>query len=48
MDIEKYDVVILGGGNAGMGVTVATRAAGLKASHRSQRASAPQAKCVYT
>ncbi|RWM09836.1 NAD(P)/FAD-dependent oxidoreductase [Mesorhizobium sp.] len=26
--MEKYDVVILGGGNAGMGVTVATRAAG--------------------
>ena len=29
MPIEKYDVLILGGGNAGMGVTVATRAAGL-------------------
>jgi glutathione reductase (NADPH) len=29
MRIEKYDVLILGGGNAGMGVTVATRAAGL-------------------
>jgi glutathione reductase (NADPH) len=29
MSTEKYDVVILGGGNAGMGVTVATRAAGL-------------------
>ncbi|SDA84585.1 dihydrolipoyl dehydrogenase family protein [Mesorhizobium qingshengii] len=27
--MEKYDVVIIGGGNAGMGVTVATRAAGL-------------------
>ncbi|RUU13497.1 NAD(P)/FAD-dependent oxidoreductase [Mesorhizobium sp. USDA-HM6] len=27
--MQKYDVVILGGGNAGMGVTVATRAAGL-------------------
>lgn len=27
--MKKYDVVILGGGNAGMGVTVATRAAGL-------------------
>ncbi|WP_036259946.1 NAD(P)/FAD-dependent oxidoreductase [Mesorhizobium sp. WSM3224] len=27
--MEKYDVVILGGGNAGMAVTVATRAAGL-------------------
>ncbi|SFQ05203.1 glutathione reductase (NADPH) [Mesorhizobium sp. NFR06] len=27
--METYDVVILGGGNAGMGVTVATRAAGL-------------------
>ncbi|TIU65643.1 MAG: NAD(P)/FAD-dependent oxidoreductase, partial [Mesorhizobium sp.] len=27
--MEKYDVVILGGGNAGMGVTVATRTAGL-------------------
>ncbi|AZO49066.1 MAG: NAD(P)/FAD-dependent oxidoreductase [Mesorhizobium sp.] len=27
--MEKYDVVVLGGGNAGMGVTVATRAAGL-------------------
>ncbi|WP_192385312.1 dihydrolipoyl dehydrogenase family protein [Mesorhizobium silamurunense] len=27
--MERYDVVILGGGNAGMGVTVATRAAGL-------------------
>ncbi|MDG4882656.1 NAD(P)/FAD-dependent oxidoreductase [Mesorhizobium sp. WSM4884] len=27
--MEKYDVVILGGGNAGMGVTVAPRAAGL-------------------
>ena len=29
MPTEKYDVLILGGGNAGMGVTVATRAAGL-------------------
>src|SRR5262245_37679761 len=29
MRAEKYDVLILGGGNAGMGVTVATRAAGL-------------------
>jgi glutathione reductase (NADPH) len=29
MRTEKYDVVILGGGNAGMGVTVPTRAAGL-------------------
>lgn len=29
MASEQYDVVILGGGNAGMGVTVATRAAGL-------------------
>ena len=29
MASEKYDVLILGGGNAGMGVTVATRAAGL-------------------
>ena len=29
MRTEKYDVVILGGGNAGMGVTVATRGAGL-------------------
>ena len=29
MPTEKYDVVILGGGNAGMGVTVPTRAAGL-------------------
>lgn len=29
MNTEKYDAVILGGGNAGMGVTVATRAAGL-------------------
>jgi glutathione reductase (NADPH) len=29
MAIEKRDVVILGGGNAGMGVTVPTRAAGL-------------------
>jgi glutathione reductase (NADPH) len=27
---ERYDVVILGGGNAGMGVTVPTRAKGLK------------------
>lgn len=27
--MENYDVLILGGGNAGMGVTVATRAAGL-------------------
>jgi glutathione reductase (NADPH) len=27
--MEKYDVVILGGGNGGMGVTVAPRAAGL-------------------
>ncbi|TIV92744.1 MAG: NAD(P)/FAD-dependent oxidoreductase, partial [Mesorhizobium sp.] len=27
--MEKYDVVILGGGNAGMDVTVAMRAAGL-------------------
>jgi glutathione reductase (NADPH) len=29
MRTAKYDVLILGGGNAGMGVTVATRAAGL-------------------
>ena len=29
MRSEKFDVLILGGGNAGMGVTVATRAAGL-------------------
>jgi glutathione reductase (NADPH) len=29
MRTNKYDVLILGGGNAGMGVTVATRAAGL-------------------
>src|ERR1044071_2128916 len=29
MKTESYDVVILGGGNAGMGVTVPTRAAGL-------------------
>jgi glutathione reductase (NADPH) len=29
MPADKYDVLILGGGNAGMGVTVATRAAGL-------------------
>src|SRR3954454_12018174 len=29
MKTESYDVVILGGGNAGMGVTMATRAAGL-------------------
>ena len=29
MSTENYDVLILGGGNAGMGVTVATRAAGL-------------------
>lgn len=27
--MEKYDVLILGGGNAGMGVTLPTRAAGL-------------------
>jgi glutathione reductase (NADPH) len=30
MTTAKYDVLILGGGNAGMGVTVPTRAAGLK------------------
>jgi glutathione reductase (NADPH) len=29
MTSEKFDVVILGGGNAGMGVTIPTRAAGL-------------------
>src|SRR5690242_5624677 len=29
MSAEHYDVLILGGGNAGMGVTVPTRAAGL-------------------
>jgi glutathione reductase (NADPH) len=29
MRAEQFDVLILGGGNAGMGVTVATRAAGL-------------------
>ena len=29
MSSDKYDVVILGGGNAGMGVTVETRKAGL-------------------
>jgi len=29
MHADKYDVLILGGGNAGMGVTVPTRAAGL-------------------
>ena len=30
MATRSLDVVILGGGNAGMGVTVATREAGLK------------------
>ena len=30
MPVRSFDVVILGGGNAGMGVTVATREAGLK------------------
>src|SRR6266567_7664265 len=30
MPTRSFDVVILGGGNAGMGVTVATREAGLK------------------
>jgi glutathione reductase (NADPH) len=30
MATRSFDVVILGGGNAGMGVTVATRDAGLK------------------
>jgi glutathione reductase (NADPH) len=30
MPTRRFDVVILGGGNAGMGVTVATREAGLK------------------
>src|SRR5271155_153954 len=30
MPARSFDVVILGGGNAGMGVTVATREAGLK------------------
>ena len=30
MPTRNFDVVILGGGNAGMGVTVATREAGLK------------------
>jgi glutathione reductase (NADPH) len=30
MSRQSYDVIILGGGNAGMGVTVATREAGLK------------------
>ena len=29
MSSDRYDVVILGGGNAGMGVTVPTREAGL-------------------
>src|SRR5713101_8768099 len=29
MNTERYDVVILGGGNAAMGVTVRTREAGL-------------------
>jgi len=29
MSNDKYDVLILGGGNAGMGVTVPTRKAGL-------------------
>ena len=29
MRAERYDVLILGGGNAGMGVTVVTRAAGI-------------------
>jgi len=29
MGIEKFDTVILGGGNAAMGVTIATRAAGM-------------------
>jgi len=29
MPTRSFDVVILGGGNAGMGVTVATREAGL-------------------
>ena len=30
MPTRSFDVVILGGGNAGMGVTVATREAGLE------------------
>src|SRR5215831_6369232 len=30
MSTRSFDVVIIGGGNAGMGVTVATRKAGLK------------------
>ena len=29
MSNKKYDVLIIGGGNAGLGVTVATRAAGM-------------------
>jgi glutathione reductase (NADPH) len=29
MSADKYDVLILGGGNAGIGVTAPTRAAGL-------------------
>ena len=30
MSSQSYDVIILGGGNAGMGVTVGTREAGLR------------------
>ena len=33
MQPDKYDVVILGGGNAGIGVTAPTRAAGLSVRH---------------
>src|SRR3990170_6190952 len=37
MASDSYDVLILGGGNAGFGVTVPTRAAGLKAAFVEER-----------
>lgn len=49
MSSDKYDVFILGSGNAGMGVTVATRKAGLSvamAEHRELGGTCPNRGCT--
>ena len=49
MSSDKYDVVILGGGNAGMGVTVDTRKAGLSVAmveHREMGGTCPNRGCT--
>jgi glutathione reductase (NADPH) len=49
MSSDKYDVLILGGGNAGMGVTVETRKAGLSVAmteHRELGGTCPNRGCT--